>query len=399
MLAGKRIVLGVTGGIAAYKAVELCRLFVKAGAQVRVIMTDAAKEFVSPLTFGTVSGNQVHSSLFAVMEHYSVTHVGLAEEADLFVIAPATANCVGKIASGIADDLLTTTVLAASCPVLLAPAMNVRMYDNRATQANLQKLAVLGYHTVGPESGELACGDYGRGRMAQPENIFSAAVLLFKRESYWQGQRILVTAGPTREALDPVRYLSNHSSGKMGYAIAHAAALAGAEVVLVSGPTALAKPPGVKVVDVISAEEMRDAVLSFFPQTDVVIKAAAVADYRPSAASLQKIKKGGDMSLALVKNPDILAELGRIKEHQFLAGFAAETEDVRSNALVKLKNKNLDMIAANDLSQPGAGFDVDTNVVRLIFKDGTEKQLPKMAKSKVAEEILSEIHLRHKKTD
>jgi phosphopantothenoylcysteine decarboxylase / phosphopantothenate---cysteine ligase len=397
MLAGKRIVLGVTGGIAAYKAVELCRLFIKAGAQVRVIMTAAAKEFVAPLTFQTVSGNQVYSDLFASAEGYNVAHIGLADEADLFVIAPATANCIGKIASGIADDLLTSSVMAVSNPVLLAPAMNVRMYENPITQANLGKLSGLGYEIVEPESGELACGDYGRGRMASPEKIIEAASALLARELHWKGCRFLITAGPTREALDPVRYLSNHSSGKMGYAIAQAAAMAGGEVVLISGPTSLTPPPGVKIVSVISAAEMMEAVMSFFPQSDVIIKAAAVSDYRPAAASEQKIKKGGDMTLTLVKNQDILAELGRRKEGRYLAGFAAETEEMRTNALAKLKNKNLDLIVANDLTLPGAGFDVDTNVVRLLFSDGTERQLPKLPKIKVAEEILSEIYMRYKK--
>jgi phosphopantothenoylcysteine decarboxylase / phosphopantothenate---cysteine ligase len=397
MLAGKNIILGVTGGIAVYKAVELCRLFKKAGARVRVIMTAAAKEFVTPLTFQTVSGNPVYSDLFVSAEGYNVAHIGLADEASLFVIAPATANCIGKIASGIADDLLTTAVMAASSPVLLAPAMNVRMYENPVTLSNMSKLSGLGYGIVEPESGELACGDYGRGRMAEPEKIIEAASAMLSRELNWKGCRFLVTAGPTREALDPVRYLSNHSSGKMGYAIAQAASNAGAEVVLISGPTNLTPPSGVNTVNVTSAEEMMEAVMSFFPQSDVIIKAAAVADYRPAAASEQKIKKGGDMTLTLVKNQDILAELGRRKEGKYLAGFAAETEEMRANALAKLKNKNLDLIVANDLTLPGAGFDVDTNVVSLLFSDGTERQLPKLPKIKVAEEILREIYVRYNK--
>ncbi|MBS4022486.1 MAG: bifunctional phosphopantothenoylcysteine decarboxylase/phosphopantothenate--cysteine ligase CoaBC [Dethiobacter sp.] len=396
MLAGKSIVLCVTGGIAAYKAVELCRLFVKAGAEVRVIMTSAAKEFISPLTFVTVSGNPVYSELYAAVERYDVAHVGLAAEADLFVIAPATANCIGKIASGIADDLLTTAVMAAASTVLLAPAMNVRMYENPITQSNIKKLTVLGYQIVEPEEGELACGDIGRGRMADPETIFRVSASLLARDKCWQGRRIIVTAGPTREALDPVRYISNHSSGKMGYAIARAAAIGGAEVVLVSGPTNLAPPVGVRMAQVVSAQEMREAVMSYFPQSDVVIKAAAVADYRPSTASGQKIKKGGDMTLTLVRNPDILAELGELKEGRYLVGFAAETEDMCANAHDKLRRKNLDMIVANDLTEPGAGFDVDTNVVRFIFNDGTERQLPKMSKTEVAEEILKEIYARYR---
>jgi phosphopantothenoylcysteine decarboxylase / phosphopantothenate---cysteine ligase len=388
MLSGKRIVLGVTGGIAAYKAAELCRLFVRAGAQVRVVMTEAAKEFVAPLTFQTLSGNRVYDGLFAASGHYSVDHVGLAQEADLVVVAPATANCLGKIAAGIADDLLATTVMAARCPVILAPAMNTAMYENPVTRQNMEKLLALGYVFVEPEEGELACGDSGRGRMAAVDDIFAAASRLLLPVRDWAGIQLLVTAGPTREPLDPVRYLTNHSSGKMGYAVAEEAAKRGARVTLISGPVNLRPPAGVETIQVTTALEMHQAVLGLFPETDVVIKAAAVADYRPATARETKIKKGGDMSLPLVRNPDILAELGRLKQKQVLVGFAAETDHLAENATAKLTGKNLDMIVANDLTVSGAGFNADTNVVTFYFRDGGATALPQMPKSGVAREIL-----------
>ncbi|MBS4032154.1 MAG: bifunctional phosphopantothenoylcysteine decarboxylase/phosphopantothenate--cysteine ligase CoaBC [Clostridiales bacterium] len=394
MLTGKRIVLGVTGGIAAYKTVELCRLFVKSGAQVRVIMTEASKRFVTPLTFQTVSGHAVYDDLFSAATRYSVEHIGLAKEADLFIIAPATANCIGKIAGGIADDLLTTSVMAACSPVLLVPAMNVRMYENPVTQGNLNKLVSLGYHFVPPAEGDLVCGDTGRGRMADVQDIYTAAAALLSAGTRWQGKNFLITAGPTREALDPVRYLTNHSSGKMGYALARAAVEQGADVTLISGPVNLSHPPGVRVISVTTASEMYQAVLAAYPKADVVIKAAAVTDYRPASISGQKIKKTtDDMTISLVKNPDILAELGKRKEKQILVGFAAETTDVFENAADKLSRKNLDMIVANDLTEPGAGFTSDTNIVRLIFKTGQDKQLPLMSKQDVAQRILDEIWL------
>lgn len=393
MLAGQKIVLGVTGGIAAYKAVELCRLFVKNGADVRVVMTEAAKQFVTPLTFQTVSGNRVYDDLFAATGNYSVDHIGLAQHAGLFVIAPASANCIGKIASGIADDLLTTTVMAACCPVLLAPAMNTRMYENPITQQNMEKLQSLGYRFVHPAEGELACGDSGRGRLAPAEDIFRAVQALLVPEQPLKGIRILVTAGPTREPLDPVRYLTNHSSGKMGYAIARVAAGLGADVTLVSGPVLIPPPKNVETVSVTTACEMYNAVLSRFADCDMVIKAAAVADYRPAEESEVKIKKGGDMVLALVRNPDILAELGERKTKQILVGFAAETDHVLENALDKLRRKKLDLIVSNDLTVEGAGFNADTNVVTLTFADGRRKALPKMSKDDVAREIVREAEL------
>ncbi|NLZ39370.1 MAG: bifunctional phosphopantothenoylcysteine decarboxylase/phosphopantothenate--cysteine ligase CoaBC [Firmicutes bacterium] len=388
MLTGQHIILGVTGGIAAYKAVELCRLFIKAGAKVRVIMTEAAKEFVTPLTFQTISNHPVYDQLFIGSERFSVEHVGLAQEADLFVIAPATANTLGKIANGIADNLLTTTVMAAKCPVLLAPAMNTNMYENPLQQENLQKLAAFGYHLIGPEQGELACGDQGRGRMSEPQAIFTAACKILMADPFWQGRQVLVTAGPTREAIDPIRFLSNHSSGKMGYAVAETAALLGAEVTLISGPVQLEPPPGVKMVEVVSAQEMYEAVLDNFPTADVVIKAAAVADYRPLQQSKEKIKKGSELNLNLIPNPDILAELGKQKQRQILVGFAAETNNLRENALKKLKQKNLDLIVANNVLQEGAGFAVDTNIIQIFYRTGENKEFPKMTKQQAAKEIL-----------
>ena len=391
MFNGKRLILGVTGGIAAYKAVELCRLLVKAGAGVRVVMTAAAGRFVTPLTFQTTSGNRVYQDLFAVNEEYSVAHVGLTQETDLLVIAPATANCLGKIAAGIADDLLTTLVLAARSPVLLAPAMNEAMWDSAQVRANVARLAGLGFFFAGPADGELACGDAGRGRMASPEEIFVAAGDILLQPQKWRGKRVLVTAGPTREALDPVRFLTNRSSGRMGYALARAASEQGAAVTLVSGPVSLSPPAGVEVIRVTAAQEMLEAVLQRFHETDVVFKAAAVADFRPAVESGQKIKKSGELTLTLLKNPDILAELGRRKKQQLLVGFAAETENVGMYARGKLSAKNLDLIVANDLTQEGAGFDVDTNIVQLIFRDGTIKSLPILSKLEVARAILDEL--------
>ena len=399
MLSGKTILLGVTGGIAAYKAAELCRLFVKNGADVRVVMTDAAKHFVAPLTFQTLSNNRVYDNLFIASEHYSVEHVGLAQSADLFVIAPSTANCIGKIAGGIADDLLTTVVMAATCPVLLVPAMNTCMYENPIFQQNMAKLRDLGYNFIAPDSGALACGDSGRGRMASPEDIFTKSCALLQPEQPFQGLHFLVTAGPTQESLDPVRYFTNHSSGKMGFAIAQVAAELGADVTLISGPVNITPPTGVRLVRVTTAVDMYRAVMEEYPTSDVVIKAAAVADYRPASVHEQKMKKGGELSIALVRNPDILAELGQKKERQVLVGFAAETENLREHATDKLTRKNLDMIVANDLTQDGAGFRGDTNLVRLYFSDRKEKELPLMSKSAVAREILNEVAQILKKVD
>ncbi|MFZ5901091.1 MAG: bifunctional phosphopantothenoylcysteine decarboxylase/phosphopantothenate--cysteine ligase CoaBC [Bacillota bacterium] len=391
VLAGRRIVLGVTGGIAAYKAAELVGRMTKDGADVRVIMTRSAQKFISPLTLSTLSGHPVSTDLFGPGGE-SVPHIDLAREADLLVLAPATANVIGKIAAGIADDLLTTVVLACTAPVLVCPAMNCRMFRNPIVQMNIEKLKGLGFHFVPPESGRLACGEEGPGRLASVDKILAAAGDLLNARRDFAGCRVLVTAGPTREPLDPVRFLSNRSSGRMGYAVAAAAAERGAGVVLVSGPTALAPPAGVTLVQVTTAREMLEAVLGHFPQSDVVIKAAAVADYRPRAESVQKIKKSaGELRLELERNPDILAELGRRKGRQILVGFAAETEAAEENAMLKARAKGADFIVANDVTAPGAGFDVTTNVVSLVYPDGRVVRLPQMDKKAVAHHILDAV--------
>lgn len=389
MLTGKQIVVGVTGGIAAYRAAELVRLYVKAGAQVHVIMTSAATEFVTPLTFQTLSGNPVHIELFNLISEREIGHIALADRADVLVVVPATANLVGKVAAGLADDLLTTTIMATKAPVLLVPAMNSNMWENPIYQQNQSRLIDLGYRVVEPVSGLLACGWQGKGKMAEPEDVFEATVRLLTPQDLVE-ETLLITAGPTREELDPVRYLSNYSSGKMGYAIALAACRRGARVILVSGPTSLTPPAGVLCHKVTSAEQMKQAVLEALPQCTVVVKAAAVADYRPVERAVQKIKKGKpeQLELTLVKNPDILAAVAKAKKEQLVIGFAAETHDLESHAKAKLKSKNLDLIVANDVSCPQAGFDVDTNLVRLFYRDGTSEQWPLMSKLEVADRLL-----------
>jgi phosphopantothenoylcysteine decarboxylase/phosphopantothenate--cysteine ligase len=391
MLKGKVILLGVTGGIAVYKAVELLRLLTKAGAVVHVVMTRGATEFVAPLTFQTLSGNPVHLELFNLISEQQIGHISLAERADLFLVAPATANFIGKVAGGIADDLLTTAVMATKAPVLIAPAMNVNMYQNPIYQENEARLRKHGYLFVAPACGMLACGYEGEGKLQDPEVILEEAIAALTPKQLL-GERILVTAGPTREEIDPVRYISNHSSGKMGYAIARAARLRGAEVTLVTGPTAIEPPYGVEVVRVESAQQMREAVLERLQATDIVIKAAAVADYRPKLRAEMKVKKtAAQLAIELEKNPDILAELGACKEGRLLVGFAAETEDLLANATLKLDRKNLDLIVANDVSQEGAGFNVDTNIVKLLFRDGRVEELPIMGKDELAGIILERV--------
>lgn len=392
MLEGKTIILGVTGGIAVYKAVELLRLLVKAGAKVHVIMTKAATEFVTPLTFQTLSGNPVHTELFNLITEQEIGHISLADRADLLIIAPATANFVGKLANGIADDLLTTTVMATKAPVLIAPAMNVNMYENPIYQENESKLKRHGYLLAEPATGWLACGWEGKGKLQEPAFIVEEALNALAAKDM-TGMKVLVTAGPTREEIDPVRYISNHSSGRMGFAIARAARLRGADVVLVSGPVSIAAPYGVELVNVESAVEMHRAVIARAPDCDLIIKAAAVADYSPLQRSGQKIKKKtAESSITLMKTCDILAELGSMKrDRQILVGFAAETENLKENATAKLKAKNLDMIVANDVSVAGAGFNLETNIVRLIWRDGRSEQLPLMSKEKVAGEILDRV--------
>jgi phosphopantothenoylcysteine decarboxylase/phosphopantothenate--cysteine ligase len=391
MLKGKRIVLGVTGGIAAYKAVELLRLYVKAGAEVTVIMTRSAQEFVAPLTFQTLSGRPVHTDLFNLFQESEIGHISLADRADIFVVAPATANMIGKVAAGIADDLLSTAIMATRAPVLFVPAMNVNMWENPVYRGNQGKLEGLGYRFLEPVSGFLACGWEGKGKLPDPERILEETENILGPQDL-TGQTILVTAGPTREEIDPVRYISNRSSGKMGYAIARAALLRGARVLLVSGPTCLTPPCGAEVTMVTSARQMRDETLRLASGATVIIKAAAVADYRPAAPSGQKIKKAAaDLNLKLERNPDILAELGKTKGNRILCGFAAETSALKANAGKKLKEKNLDLIVANDVTQAGAGFDGDTNIVRLFFKDGSDEAFPQMTKEAVAHRLLDRI--------
>lgn len=392
MLKGKKIVLGVCGGIAAYKAVELLRLYVKAGAEVFVVMTRSAREFVTPLTFQTLSGNPVHTELFNLYQEREIGHISLADRADLFVVAPATANVIGKVASGIADDLLTTTLMATKSTVLFVPAMNVNMWENPLYRQNEEKLATLGYHFLEPVTGSLACGWEGKGKLPDPQAIFEESERLLGPRDLC-GETVLVTAGPTREELDPVRFLSNYSSGKMGFAIARAARNRGARVILIAGPTCLSPPCGVEFHPVTSAVQMRDAALAEMGEASIIIKAAAVADYRPATSSKEKIKKekAREMTVHLRKNPDILAELGRVKGERTLVGFAAETEDLLENARKKLVEKNLDLIVANDVTQQGAGFDIDTNIVRLLYRDGAVEDLPQLSKDDVAHALLDRI--------
>lgn len=392
MLKGKTIVLGVSGGIACYKAAALASLLMKQHASVQVIMTANATKFVSPITFEQLTGQKALTDTFDRNFRHSVEHIAVADRADLVLIAPATANVIAKLANGLADDMLTTTVLACDCPKAIAPAMNTKMYENPVTQDNLQKLRHYGWEVAEPGEGHLACGTEGKGRLPEPEQLLELCLHAVAREKDLKGKRILVTAGPTREALDPVRYLTNRSSGRMGYAIARAAARRGAEVTLVSGPTALPKPGYVETVDVESAQEMYEAVTSRAPEMDIIIKAAAVADYRPETVADNKIKKkDGDLSIPLERTKDILAALGQSKRPgQFLCGFSMETENLIENSRRKLTKKNLDMVAANNVKVEGAGFGVETNVLTLITAQG-EKELPLMSKDDAADALLDEI--------
>ena len=392
MLKGKTVVLGVTGGIAAYKSAALTSLLVKAGAQVQVIMTEHARQFIAPLTFESLTGRRCLTDTFDRNHEYSTEHVELAKEADVVMIAPATANIIAKIAHGMADDMLTTTILACDCPKIVAPAMNTRMYENPVTQDNIRKLEEYGMTIAYPTSGHLACGDIGKGKMLEPEELFQCILMACAFEKDMAGKRVLVTAGATQEALDPVRYITNHSSGKMGYSLAKISALRGAEVVLVSGHTALAAPLFAERVSVTSAEDMFQAVTERSEWADIIIKAAAVADYRPATVSSEKIKKSDDqMSIGLERTQDILGYLGAHKrDGQFLCGFAMETQDLLENASQKLKKKNADMIVANNLKVTGAGFAGDTNVVTLITENGAEEQ-ELMSKEEVAGVILDKI--------
>ena len=392
MLKGKTILLGVTGSIAAYKIAYLASALVKAGAKVHVLMTQNATNFINPITFETLTGNKCLIDTFDRNFQFSVEHVSLAKEADVFMVAPASANVIGKLAHGIADDMLTTTFMACTCPKIISPAMNTRMYENPITQDNLKILELYGMEVIRPASGYLACGDTGAGKMPEPETLFEYILRTVGYPKDMAGKKVLITAGPTREAIDPVRYITNHSTGKMGYAIAKAAAYRGAEVTLVTGPVAIKPPMFVKVVPIESAEDMFQAVTGAAPEQDIIIKAAAVADYRPAVVGQDKIKKtDGDMSIALERTKDILGWLGQHRTPgQFLCGFSMETRDMLENSRAKLARKNLDMIVANNLKVEGAGFGTDTNVVTIITKD-SEKELPKMSKEQVADELLTQI--------
>lgn len=392
MLSGKTVVLGVTGGIACFKAAALASMLKKQHADVQVLMTENATKFVTPLTFEQLTGSKALVDTFDRNFVHSVEHIAVADRADFVLIAPATANVIAKLAHGLADDMLTTTVLACRCPKAIAPAMNTGMYENPVTQDNIERLRHYGWEIVDPATGRLACGTSGKGRLPEPEDLLEVVLHALAHEKDLSGKRVLVTAGPTQEALDPVRYLTNHSSGRMGYAIANAAARRGAAVTLVSGPTALKKPAYVNTVDVITAEDMFRAVMQNAPDADIIIKAAAVADYRPKTVADNKLKKSDDaMSIPLERTKDILGTLGGSKrEGQFLCGFSMETEHMLENSRKKLEKKNLDMIAANNVKEPGAGFAVETNVLTLITKDG-ETALPLMSKDDAANALLDAI--------
>ncbi|SHJ58048.1 bifunctional phosphopantothenoylcysteine decarboxylase/phosphopantothenate--cysteine ligase CoaBC [Tepidibacter formicigenes] len=395
MLSGKNIVLGVSGGIAVYKACDVVSRLKKLNANVKVIMTKSAVEFVTPLTFQSLSQNFVVADMFEEPKTWDVEHISLAQWADLFLIAPATANIIGKIANGIGDDMLSTTVMATKAKVLIAPAMNTNMYENKIVQDNISKLKKYRYEFVEPESGRLACGDIGKGKLASPENIVKEVINILTIEKDLNEKNILITAGPTIESIDPVRYLTNRSSGKMGYSIATEAVKRGANVTLISGKTNLDVPVGVKnFIQIESAKDMYDEVIKNLEDNDIIIKSAAVADYKPKSKSNKKIKKSDeDLVLELDRNHDILKEIGKIKEDKILVGFAAETNDLIENAKQKIKKKNLDFIVANDLTQEGAGFGVDTNIVKIIDKNGNIEEYPKMNKSDISNIILDKIKL------
>ena len=390
MLTGKKIVLGVTGGIAAYKAAELVRALIRQGAQVKVIMTRNAQEFITPLTMQTLSQNQVYTDMFVAADKFDIAHIALAEYADAFVIAPATANIIGKITAGIADDLLSTTMMAQDKPTLICPAMNDKMLANPVVQENIGKVKKLGYAVMESAEGELACKTKGKGRLPDVEEIVEAIENLLTPKDL-KGVKILITAGPTEEPLDPVRFITNLSSGKMGYALATAAYRRGADVTLISGPTHL-PPPVENIIRVRTARDMFQAVMDHYKKAEVIIKAAAVADYCPSETAAEKIKKNKkNLSLELKNNPDIIAEIGRHKGHRVLVGFAMETQNLLANAGEKLKKKNMDLIVANNLRDEGAGFRTDTNVITIIDRRGKTESLGKMTKIEAADAILDRV--------
>lgn len=396
MLSNKTIIVGVTGGIAAYKACDVVSKLKKLNANIHVIMTESACEFVQPMTFQTLSNNFVINDMFKEPKTWEVEHIELAKRADAFLIVPATANFIGKLAAGIADDMLTTTVMATRAPVIIAPAMNTNMYTNRIVQANIGALQDLGYKFIEPASGRLACGDIGAGKLADVDDIVAYVVDFFEKETQVKdlvGRRIMISAGPTIEAIDPVRYITNRSSGKMGYAIAKRAVARGAQVTLVSGKTDLDVPNGlVKYISIESADDLYENLVREFEANDVVIQSAAVADYKPKSYSDKKIKKkDSDLSIELCRNKDVAQELGKIKGDKVLVGFAAETNDVLENATKKIKKKNLDFIVANDLTMQGAGFSTETNIVKIIEADGRINEYPKLLKSEVGDIILDKV--------
>lgn len=392
MLQGKTVVLGVTGGIAAYKMPNLASALVKLGCNVQVLMTQNATQFITAVTFETLTGNKALVDTFDRNFSFQVEHIAVADQADLVMIAPATANVIAKLAHGLADDMLTTTVLACNCPKIVVPAMNTKMYENTVTQDNLNILRHYGWEVVEPASGYLACGAVGKGKLPEPEALLQVILHYLAHEKDMVGKKVLVTAGPTQEALDPVRYLTNHSSGKMGYAIAQAAARRGAQVTLVSGPVALKRLPYVETVDVVSAQEMFEAVTARAAEQDIIIKAAAVADYRPTVVAEDKMKKSDDaLSIPLERTQDILGWLGQHRQPgQFLCGFSMETQNMVENSRKKLEKKRVDMIAANNLKMEGAGFGVDTNLLTLITKDGLD-ELPMVTKEAAADLLLDSI--------
>ena len=394
MLKGKKILLGVTGGIASYKACDLTSKLVQAGAEVKVMMTKSAQEFVQPLTFQALSRNPVYVDTFTEPNPEKIAHIDIADWADLCIVAPATANVIGKLANGLADDMVTTTLLATLAPVYIAPAMNINMYNHPAVQENIQKLDTFGYQLLDAEAGYLACGWIGKGRMAEPKDIVNVLQAHFtEKDPFWMDKKVLITAGPTREAIDPVRYFSNYSSGKMGYALAQAAVEKGAKVTLVTGPTNLDPPAGVTLKQVTTAEEMYNEVINQFAMSDITIKSAAVADYRPAYTYAQKHKKKQDQwSVELEATKDILMELGSQKTtDQLLIGFAAESENVEDYAKGKLAKKQLDLIVANDISAKGAGFDGDTNIISIYDRKGGEQRFPLTSKNQAATHILDSI--------
>ena len=391
MLKGKNIVLGVTGGIAVYKAVDIVSRLKKLGANINVIMTNSSTKFVTPLTFQSMSQNHVTVDMFEEPKQWEIEHISLASKADIFLIAPATANIIGKVANGIADDMLSTTIMATKARVIFAPAMNTNMYENPIFKQNVEKLKSLGYEFISPASGRLACGDYGEGKLADTVDIVEYVVNIFNNNEL-EGKKVLITAGPTIEPLDPVRYMTNLSSGKMGYALAEEAKRRGGEVVLITGPTNLTPSSGVSVKKVNTTREMYKAIEDEFDTCDVLIKAAAPLDYRPESVSDQKIKKSDDdLCVRFVRNPDIVAHFGNIKKHQLVVGFAAETQNILENAKKKIKSKNLDFIVANDVTSENAGFRTDYNTATIINKSGEVKGLPNMSKSDLSKVILDEI--------